>query len=285
MYLNLELKKKDLIVLASLFAILCACASFTASSLNAFLVLCVVALLWSLQNFLIIWVYRKLWEQSHAEYRDLKENSYLNIEALLSVYASLRPSQPLPSMTGYAASPILASVLINEISVKKTDIVLEVGSGVSTLILAYCFSKRGFGKVISLEHKEEYAAATKFLIKNHKMEEFVEIIYSPLTSVYIEKKEWLWYGLEELQNQLAQNKIDLLVVDGPTYGIQPEARYPALPLLFPYLSSDATVILDDAFRLDEKRVLRKWLSDFSDQFQYHCIGGDRGTAVLRRKGT
>ena len=38
----------------------------------------------------------------------------------------------------------------------KPDTILELGSGVSTIISAYCLKKIGNGKIISLDHEKEY---------------------------------------------------------------------------------------------------------------------------------
>jgi len=55
---------------------------------------------------------------------------------------------------------------------------------------------------------------------------------------------------------------DLLIIDGPPNGTQHLARYPALPILFHLLSEDVAVLLDDAFRVDEREIVKLWQKEF-----------------------
>ncbi|NEQ84598.1 MAG: class I SAM-dependent methyltransferase [Moorea sp. SIO2I5] len=201
----------------------------------------------------------------------------------MSIFWSLKPHRPLPSMSGYSASPLLINTLISSIEEQKPKVTLELGSGVSTLIAAYCFSKNASGKIISLDHKREYADYTMSLIEKHELGKFVNVMHSPLTNSVIGGEEWLWYNIEDIENRLGDLKIDLVIIDGPPYNTQPLARYPALPILFPYLNDNAVIILDDASRSDEQEIAQRWLDEFPEQFCKEYIDGDRGTLILRRK--
>ena len=59
------------------------------------------------------------------------------------------------------------------------------------------------------------------------------------------------------------SKIDMLVIDGPPVSVGPLARYPVGPNLFPRLSAGATVFLDDTEREDEKRIVERWMQEFT----------------------
>ena len=50
----------------------------------------------------------------------------------------------------------------------------------------------------------------------------------------------------------------MLVVDGPPRRLQDKSRFPALPKLLDKLSPNATIILDDANRENEKEVRKEW---------------------------
>jgi hypothetical protein len=67
-----------------------------------------------------------------------------------------------------------------------------------------------------------------------------------------------WYSLATLPDL----EIDLLVVDGPPGALRPLARYPAGPRLLPRLASGALVFVDDAIRVDETEMVRRWMSEF-----------------------
>ncbi|MDR1268490.1 MAG: class I SAM-dependent methyltransferase, partial [Planctomycetaceae bacterium] len=74
-------------------------------------------------------------------------------------------------------------------------------------------------------------------------------------------------------------KIDLLVVDGPPYYVQPAARYPVLPLLRSKLTSDSILILDDGLRLGERRAVSYWQRDFGVVVEFFTH--DRGTFFIQ----
>jgi hypothetical protein len=80
---------------------------------------------------------------------------------------------------------------------------------------------------------------------------------------------------------LHDQKIDLLLIDGPPGFIQPLSRYPAIPTLYNNLDEHCTVILDDAARKDEQIIAKKWANEHSEfTLTFHDQG--HGMAVLTR---
>jgi predicted O-methyltransferase YrrM len=159
--------------------------------------------------------------------------------------------------------------LISE-TVKKNrpSLVVELGSGVSTLVCA----KSGARKVISIDNSDEYAAKTGDLLKEHKVRG-VEIRIAPLRP-YANGSEW--YDVSALKEL---KKIDLLIVDGPPGSKNPEARYPALKEFKDKLSAKAIVIIDDVNRDGE----RKLAEDFAKALPNHrltILDHEKGTAVI-----
>ena len=104
--------------------------------------------------------------------------------------------------------------------------VVEAGSGVSTLVIGYCLKRLGRGKVISLEHDERYVTATNELINFHGLTQFACVIHCPLVKVDIGGETFSWYSMEGVR---FERPIDILVVDGPPATGQEFPRYPALP--------------------------------------------------------
>ncbi len=73
-----------------------------------------------------------------------------------------------------------------------------------------------------------------------------------------------------------------MVVDGPPQHVHQLARYPALPMLYERLSTDAVVFLDDAARKNEQAIIRRWKQEFQD-FEVSEIRTEKGVAALRRQ--
>lgn len=205
--------------------------------------------------------------------------THSQLESLFSIYSLLNINYPLPPMRGHAISPEFANILMSTIYEQKPELVVEAGSGVSTLIAAYSLKRLGAGTVISLEHHEKFLEIGTGNLKKHGLQDIATIVYAPLKEVAVRDGKWLWYDTAQLKKL---KSIDMLIVDGPPAGTQKLARYPALPILFNLLSDDAVVILDDGFRKDEKKILDLWLEEF-DCFESKVFNSGKGIVILRRK--
>lgn len=67
--------------------------------------------------------------------------TYRYIEALLNIFPLLKPRFPLPPLDGWAMSPHSIVELISQIYDTKPSLILELGSGVSTLVSSYCLEQ------------------------------------------------------------------------------------------------------------------------------------------------
>jgi predicted O-methyltransferase YrrM len=85
-----------------------------------------------------------------------------------------------------------------------------------------------------------------------------------------------WYAKATFKGLL---KIDLLVIDGPPSSTNPDARFPALENLVPLLSPKATVILDDVYR-DEERKLADAIAKALPNHVLTILSHEKGTAVI-----
>jgi predicted O-methyltransferase YrrM len=206
------------------------------------------------------------------------ENLYKQLEALISITATLPLRAPLPPMRGWAISPDFGVLLISEVFRKKPRRVLELGSGVSTLLTAYSLEKNGLGRVVSFDHDLNYCEKSRAKISAHQLANIAEIVHAPLKEVQLKQGNWHWYDTAHLDCDF---KIDLLVIDGPPGQIQNISRYPALPLLHEYFSDDIVILLDDAGRSDEKTIVEMWTREFPG-FEQENIRAEKGAVVLRR---
>jgi len=226
---------------------------------------------------LILFVQAEIYRRLTVIYNK-REQDYKQVEALLSLHSLIPTGYPLPPMRDGAISPDLAVILIKIIKERKPKNILECGSGISTLIMAYCLKDLGEGHIWSLEHDKNYADITGENLKKHKLEDRASVIFAPLKEMSIREKSWLWYDTEFL-NKI--EKIDLLLIDGPPENIREMARYPSLPLLAGSLSESAVIVVDDASRRDEKAMVDLWLKEFKN-FQYDFNKTEKGTVILKK---
>ena len=146
--------------------------------------------------------------------------------------------------------PAAILAILNEIVINQRRMVVECGSGNSTVFMARLFAQHGIdGHVESIDHDRGWAALTAAALARDQLERFATVTYAPLVDG--------WYQRERLP---ACEEIDLLVVDGPpAYDRGLElAREPALDAFWDRLAPNATIVLDDARRPAERNLIGSW---------------------------
>lgn len=90
--------------------------------------------------------YRRLSEEFldyHEKAENQRDRHYRQIESLFSLFFTLKPSLPFPDTRGFAASPDLLRKIIDAILIEKPRFIVEAGSGISTILIAYCLKQLG----------------------------------------------------------------------------------------------------------------------------------------------
>ena len=193
---------------------------------------------------------------ARADAREEADWQYRQLEATISLAATLPLRAPLPPMRGYPVSPDFALAMVDAIDDTGAELVVELGSGVSTLVAAYALAARGGGRLCSLEHLPEYAEHTRALLTRHGFgTETVVVRDAPLQDLDVDGEVYPWYDLAALDDLGA---IDVLVVDGPPGPSHRLARFPALPLLHERMRAGGVVLLDDGNRPEEQEIARRW---------------------------
>ena len=210
-----------------------------------------------------------------------QDNHYKQVEALFSLFAMIKPRYPLPPLGGWAITPDFANHIISHIFEQKPKVILEIGSGTSTLFAAYSIKECGKGRIFSLENFDESATNTTNMLKKHGLQDMAEVIFAPLKTITFGEDNWQWYDTDKIPDL---PPIDLLIIDGPPKRLQKLSRYPALPVLFEKLSDNVVVLLDDGKREDEIRVVERWLSEFPE-LESELVDTERGTTILRKKAS
>ena len=220
-------------------------------------------------------------EEIHSHHVQLyghQDRIYDQIDALFSIHALINIRHPLPKMRGWPVSPDFVKILTALVLSEKPALIVEAGSGVSSVIAGYCLEKNGYGALVSYDHDEKYAGVSADNVTTHGLARMVNVIHAPLKEMRMGGEAFIWYDTAYLQGQ---EKIDLLVVDGPPGHLQRMARYPALPVFFDRLSDRAVVLLDDAARDDEKEIVQRWLKEYPF-FEAEYVDTEKGATILRR---
>ncbi|MEY4101230.1 MAG: hypothetical protein RLZZ567_473 [Actinomycetota bacterium] len=203
--------------------------------------------------------------------RNSSIQDYRQLEAYVQLHSLVKFSAPLPATRGWVGSPDLLLTLAQIVKANKPKLTVELGSGVSTVVMA----KAGARKIISFDGSSEFAEITRNLLKEHGAKG-VEVRFSKLSPY---KKSSGWYD----PNSFKEIKgIDLLVIDGPQGGDDEEARYPALEVLISKLSNKSVVVLDDVKRPGERKLAEDFLKALP-KHRLEILDHEKGTAVIRPK--
>jgi predicted O-methyltransferase YrrM len=206
--------------------------------------------------------------------------TFRQLEALQNLSAVLPAHDVLPATRGWAASPDLLMVLVDLVITERPSLVVECGSGASTLWLALAMRRFEIdGRIVALDHDPVFGAKTRDLLARHDVRDLAEVRDAPLESFSLDGDTYSWYARRAWDDLTG---IDLLFVDGPPATTGHQARYPALPLLSGSLSPAATAVLDDLVVPDMQKVLQLWL-DAYPEFSSEILPLEKQAAVLRKR--
>jgi len=214
-------------------------------------------------------------KQTRKNSRELKistREDYRQSEFYAQLLHLLNLDAPIPPTRGWAASPDVLLTLVECARSAEVRTIVDLGSGVSTLVLA---KSAPHARVISIDNSEEYAAKTRQLLDNHKVTN-VDLRVAPLAP---HASGTPWYDTAAISN-LAE--IDLLFIDGPPATEDGQARHPALSELVKKLNPLAIVVLDDAARDGEKELAQKFAAAMPNHV-LEFLSHEKGTAVIRPK--
>ncbi|WP_235921561.1 class I SAM-dependent methyltransferase [Lentzea tibetensis] len=178
-------------------------------------------------------------------------------------------SDYLPA-TAHEMRPAALVAVIDEIVLGARTVLVEAGCGASSILLARLLARRGFGRLLSIEHDERTAAFVASQLRREGLGHVARVVHAPLErhpAALSRHGQWYSPGLvhDEVFGYVDRyGLVDLLVVDGPGFG---DSRYPALPVLRGVLAPGASVLVDDVDRPDEQAVLVRWSEEFKMKFR------------------
>ncbi|MEM8698942.1 MAG: class I SAM-dependent methyltransferase [Pseudomonadota bacterium] len=150
----------------------------------------------------------------------------------------------------------LLLLLIERMRASPPDHVVELGSGLSTAVIARQMELSDRGKLWSVEHDASFLDETQAMLETHGLAHRVRLIEAPLMAW---DKHTQWYDRAALDP--LPERIDLLLIDGPPHHAGRMPRYPAGPELFSRLAPEGVAILDDGRRHKEQKALARWAEE------------------------
>jgi methyltransferase family protein len=189
-----------------------------------------------------------------APYRALQQSG---IRLRNSVLARLLAEE---EMGTWSMLPSTMNFIETEIRDHKPSVVLELGSGLSTICLAqYMRELHGDSdrvRVISLEQDRNVVERTVERLKALGTVRNVKLFHAPVVPQTLEGAVSTCYSLpEEFLRLMDSLRPDFAVIDGPA---AEGGRFGTLPLVRPYLSPNTRFYLDDALRDSEIDIAERW---------------------------
>ncbi|MDO9487654.1 MAG: class I SAM-dependent methyltransferase [Sphingomonadaceae bacterium] len=183
----------------------------------------------------------------------------------------------VPPDGGWVAGADFLLLLARQVLTQKPGLVVEFGSGVSSVVIAACLQLNGKGRLLSFDHDEGFAELTRRRLRRAGLT--AEVQAAPLRPG-LAGYGGSWYGHGELPDG-----IDLLVIDGPQAWRQgqEESRGSAAPAAFAKLAPGAVVLLDDASRDGEQRVAARWRAEFPE-ISFGAAETQKGVLIGTRAG-
>ena len=215
--------------------------------------------------------------------QDVSWRTTQQIEALDGLYHRLDlPRGSLPPTRGWAASPDFLTNLCDYIEEHRPAVIVECGSGVSTIVAARFLQRQGIaGHILSLDHDAVFAGKTAENLRRLGLGDYATVCTAPLTALDLNGVTYQWYDLSGVNLPAA---IDLIVVDGPPMPIAgEEGRYPAGPMLARRLAGSGAIMLDDANRPGERRIVSRLLAEFPNLARQELYA-EKGCVLLVNSG-
>lgn len=266
------LKHEDTRRIFTLAGLLLAAAVLLALFARPWLVPAVLILVFLVLALLVAHYYRAGQEDRIWQIQDIQDLQFIQ--------STLDLVRPLPYFTRWSSSPALAARLISIVRQHKPQRILELGSGVSTVVMAYASRDASAGSIVSLDHDPEYAAITRRELAAHGLSDRATVHDAPLVTVQTSRGARTWYDLSAIEGM---QDIDLLIVDGPPRKTGPDSRWPAFDQLHDRMAPGAVVVLDDTARDDESESRQAWLT-LAREHGAQQIPSQKGVTILQLPG-
>jgi predicted O-methyltransferase YrrM len=213
------------------------------------------------------------------EINAVSRRHFEQVQATINLFEMVDVEAAVPPMRLWAVSPDALLVLVQEMLIVKPSLVVECGSGVSTLWMALAIKQRGLdARVVALDHEQEYADKTSRMLRLHGVDDIASVRLAPLVDVASDDGTQPWYDPAVTADL---KDIGILFVDGPPGKTGQLARMPAIPQLWDRLAPRASVVVDDSIRQDEQSIVDRWLHLHPELVREH-YDTEKGAEVLRR---
>lgn len=179
--------------------------------------------------------------------------------------------------TRWALAPAALEWIANLIQTQSIQTVLELGSGLSTILFAALQQQGKIRHTLTLEHDPHWHSYVIERLRQKNLQDHAQVQLCPLRQFPLKGELVKWYDPQAIPPFAAE----LILVDGPPNQTGLLARHPAPHLLQPSIRPGTWMILDDADRPNEQATIERWLQEFPTLQWIKTVSIDTGLAVFR----
>ena len=200
-------------------------------------------------------------------------------QAMPLVYDKL--DAPLPMSTLDEWTIELAGLLqLQRLIERETPgVIVEIGSGASTPVLAHLAGDNG-GFFFSIENDASWVETTRGRLYGWDVDPDEVLHHVPLRD-HSFKSSTPWYDTDWLDRIFGDRTIGLVFVDGPAARTGVHRRYPAFPYFAPKMASGGIIMLDDYHRDDEQEIVARWKEERPGIEVNTFTGHNKSMAIIR----
>lgn len=181
---------------------------------------------------------------------------YDQLAGLTQISSAIEGSPVLKPLRQWALSPDAMALILADLQEYREPVVVEFGSGQSTVILAAALRHRG-GKLVTVDHDLCYAQAVKRQVGACGLEEHVQFVNAPIALIDMDLSIRS-YDLSAMPRLEA----DCVLVDGPPYTNGQMTRLIPLRWAASHLKRGGLIFLDDTNRAAEQACLNQVQKEF-----------------------
>ncbi|MBB5284236.1 hypothetical protein HNQ92_002379 [Rhabdobacter roseus] len=168
--------------------------------------------------------------------------------------------------TSSALSPVHLNLVLNDIIINTRRNIVELGSGISTIIIAKLLQTNSIkAQFTSIEENEDWANYINNCLIEENLIEYCNVMHIPIKK----SENYYWYDLQKI-NIIKQSigLIDCLIIDGPIAHSKGKenSREKTLYEFYELLDNTKSVFLDDTNRKGEQIAIKNWTKKYNISF-------------------
>lgn len=172
--------------------------------------------------------------------------------------------------TSFSISDHTLMWLWNFLNTNKPKSIVELGSGLSTLVFAI-FAESCSGekpRILSIDHDQNWLDQTRSRIQQLGLQDHIDFQLCKIGDLNLSGTDTKGYLVDSNMVQSSVGSPDMILIDGPPGKI---GRFGTFPSVVKAIGGSADIFLDDALRPAEQEIAESWVRLFEGRLDLHAM--------------